>query len=268
MMDLYLWEMNQRSFDLLRQGGHFETLTKIDLTARFRIEEQQGLLVDDAESIASEWIIEVLESCPSLEHIMAKEIRGQHIIDSKPWVCHRLKKFEVLIRMELPEQSTTRVLYTENKKRQCHQVFERLSQLRQLKVLNISNLRLTRYGHVAPVTFPLDLRLGLGHLSTLKDLEWIGYQGHQNMRMAEVEWMLQHWRRLRKITGGRPSMKDSKTFGNMNVRCHLIMQALDVRKVEIPKEWRIVSTIVKQYMKSKGLEDVYDTDDDDEGEKE
>jgi hypothetical protein len=63
-------------------------------------------------------------------------------------------------------------------------------------------------------------------------------------------------------------MKGSKTFGNMNVRCYWIMQALDVRKVEIPMEWRAYGTNVEAYMKSKKLKAVYDTDDDDEGEKE
>ncbi|KAI8345565.1 hypothetical protein B0O80DRAFT_472670 [Mortierella sp. GBAus27b] len=110
--------------------------------------------------------------------------------------------------------------------------------------------------------------MGLGHLSTSRDLEWIGYQGPQRMRMVDVEWMLQHWTNLRKITGGRPTEKRSKTFGNTHVRCYTIMKALHDRIVEIPKEWWSYGRDVKGYMDKNGLKDVYDTDDDCEGESE
>ncbi|KAG0202689.1 hypothetical protein BGX31_003533, partial [Mortierella sp. GBA43] len=163
LMDLRIWVIDERSFDLLRQGGHFETLTKINLATHFLIVDQQESIIDGTQAIASKRIMEVLESCPSLEHIVAKEVKGQDIIDSKPWACHRLKTFEVLISMDLPEQSTTRVLYTEDEKRQCHQVFERLSQLRRLKVLNMRNQYLgcwERYLRRSPVCIPLDLRMG------------------------------------------------------------------------------------------------------------
>ncbi|KAI8345043.1 hypothetical protein B0O80DRAFT_534610 [Mortierella sp. GBAus27b] len=242
LMDLYLWAIDQRSFDLLRQGGHFETLTKINLATHFLIVDLQESFVDGTQATASKRIIEVLESCPSLEHIVAKEVKGQDIIDSKPWACHRLKTFEVLISMDIPEQSTTRVLYTEDEKRRCHQVFERLSQLRRLEVLNIRNQYpgyMERYLLRKPVCIPLDLRMGLGRLSTLRDLEWIGYQGPQNMRMVDVEWMLQHWSRLRKMTGGQPALKLSKTFGGTSVRCYLLRKALMARKVDFPVEGMI-----------------------------
>ncbi|KAI8345562.1 hypothetical protein B0O80DRAFT_534262 [Mortierella sp. GBAus27b] len=265
LMDLCLWALTQRSFDLLREGGHFETLTKINLTTQFMTVDQQESIIDGTQATASKRIIEVLESCPSLEHIVAKEVKGQDIIDSKPWACHRLKTFEVLISMDLPEQSTTRVLYTEDEKRQCHQVFERLSQLRRLKVLNMRNQYQGRCLRGSPVCIPLDLRMGLGRLSTLRDLEWIGYQGPQNMRMVDVEWMLQHWSRLRKMTGRKPALKRSKTFGGTSVRCYLLRKALMARKVDVPMEWMFYVTNVERYMKSNGLETVYDTDDDDEG---
>jgi hypothetical protein len=43
--------------------------------------------------------------------------------------------------------------------------------------------------------------MGLGHLSTLQNLELIGYHGSQEIRLADVKWMLQHWKNLRRITG-------------------------------------------------------------------
>jgi hypothetical protein len=260
LLDLYTWAVNQQSFDLLQQG-HFKTLTKVDLSVNFLIPNQQGSIIDDSKAAASKRIIGVLESCPSLEHIVATAIIGQDIIDSKPWMCQRLKKFEVLVGMDLTNQHTSGggAVYTEDEKRQGHLIFERLSQLRQLKVLNLRNRSLAHFQNETPVTLPLDLRLGLGRLSTLRDLEWIGYQGSQWMRMADMEWMLQHWSKLRKITGGRPTLKRSKTFGNTNVRCHLIKKALKARKVE--SRWTHDEDVI-EYMKKKGLDAAYDTDDD------
>ncbi|KAI8345563.1 hypothetical protein B0O80DRAFT_270295 [Mortierella sp. GBAus27b] len=270
-LDLHIGTMDQRSFDIVREGGYFKTLNKIDLNVPFLTQDHLGSIVSETRETSSKRIREVLESCPSLEHITGTAISGQDIIDSEPWACHRLKTFVVLISMNLTRQSTTttrRVEYTEDEKKQCHQVFERLSQLRQLQVLDMRNPFLARFQHDPHATLPLDLRMGLGRLSTLKDLEWIGYQGYQNMRMVDMEWMLRHWSKLNKITGGQPTEKRSKTFGNTNVRCHLLTKALHARSVEIPMDWWVFGNDARVYMSNRGLKDVYDTDDDDEGEKE
>jgi hypothetical protein len=263
LLDLDRGAIGPQSLDLLRQGGHFETLIKVDLTIWHMsrgCHRPMSVVV-----AASKRIREVLESCSSLEHIAGSAISGQDIIDSKPWVCHRLKKFEVLISMDLTKQKPRRAEYTKDEKRKCHQVFERLSQLRQLKVLDMSGNRCI---YTTSITLPLELRMGLGHLSTLRNLELIGYQGRQRMRMVDVEWMLQHWTKFRMIAGGPPTEKQSKTFGGTNVRCYLFRKILMARKVDVPKEWKAYETNVEEYMKSNGLEDVYDTDDDGEGESE
>ncbi|KAG0215193.1 hypothetical protein BGX31_000899 [Mortierella sp. GBA43] len=263
-LDLYLEAVDQVSFDLLRKGGHFETLTKVDLSVPLRTPDHQGSMAYKIGVAPSKWIREVLESCPSLEHIAGTTISGQDIIDSQLWVCHRLKKFEVLICMDITKPQTARAVYTEDDKRQCHQVFERLSQLRQLKVLNMGTPFLLGNLNETPVTLPLDLRMGLGHLSTLRDLEWIEYHGTQRMRLVDVEWMLRHWTKLRAVKGEQPTMKISKTFGHTNVRCHLIRDALEAHKVEVPTYWWTYELDVVEYMMNNGLGVVYDTDDDDD----
>ncbi|KAI8345570.1 hypothetical protein B0O80DRAFT_504251 [Mortierella sp. GBAus27b] len=265
-LDLHIETMDQESFDLLRGGGHFGTLTKLDLSIPPMVLYLQEFNNDTAAA-ASKRIREILESCPSLEHIVGTVITGQDIIDSKPWACHRLKKFEVMISLHLTEQST-RIECTKDEKGRCHLVFERLSQLRQLKVLNMKIPTMSRYRRETLGAPPLDLRMGLGRLSTLRDLEWLGYQGDQRMRIVDVEWMLQHWTKLRTIIGGRPSTKLSKTFGNANVRCYLIMKALKAHKVGIPEDWRTDDMDVLDDMMENGLEAVFDTDDDSEGESE
>jgi hypothetical protein len=246
-LDLKITSIPQESFDLLRKGGHFETLTKLDLGIPHMEEYLDALTVNGVDAAISKRIRAVLESCPSLEHFSGRSISGQDIIDSQPWVCHRLKTFEVLICMDITKQQTawTETEYTEDDRRQCHQVFERLSQLRQLKVLNIYNWYLSEI----PVTLPLDLRMGLGHLSTLRDLEWLGYDETQNMRLVDVGWMLQHWTKLRKMTGGLPTMKCSQKFEKKNVQFYLAMKALATRRVEVPERWKAYEKDVKLYIK-------------------
>ncbi|KAI8345569.1 hypothetical protein B0O80DRAFT_534268 [Mortierella sp. GBAus27b] len=265
-LDLHIDTMDQESFDLLREGGHFGTLTKVNLSISPMVLYIQEFNNDTAVA-ASKMIREILESCPSLEHIAGTVVTGQDIIDSKPWACHRLKKFEVMISLYLPEQSTPTEC-TKDEKRRCHLVFERLSQLRQLKVLNTKVPTLARYLMQALVTLPLDLRMGLGRLSTLTDLESVGYEGGQRMRVVDVEWMLQHWTKLRTIIGGRPIKKVSKRLGNANVRCDLIMKALKARKVRIATSWWTDDMDVSEDMGEHGMDIVYDTDDDSEGESE
>ncbi|KAG0202171.1 hypothetical protein BGX31_003660, partial [Mortierella sp. GBA43] len=145
-------------------------------------------------------------------------------------------------------------------KRQCYQVFERLGLLRRLDVLTLNSPNLGRFRELKLVPLPLEPQMGLGHLSTLRDLKWIGYHGFQDIRMVDMEWMLQHWNRLRKITGEQIAMKLSKTFGNMPVRSYLIMEALRARRVEVPESWSTIDREVTEYMNRRRLAAVCDTD--------
>ncbi|KAI8352392.1 hypothetical protein B0O80DRAFT_454430 [Mortierella sp. GBAus27b] len=264
VLDLKINTVEEQAFVLLQAGGHFGTLTKMDLTLSPLTDEQLQnggpSIINVIATQVSKWTITVFESCPLLEHIVATVIHARDIIDSKPWVCHRLKKFEAMINMDIIKQSSTQTTYTADDKRQCYQVFERLGLLRQLNVLNLNSPNLGRFRELKLVSLPLELRMGLGHLSTLRDLEWIGYHGFQDIRMVDMEWMLQHWNRLRKITGEWIAMKLSKTFGNMPVRSYLIMEALRARKVEVPESWSTIDREVTEYMNRRRLAAVCDTD--------
>ncbi|KAI8345581.1 hypothetical protein B0O80DRAFT_491693 [Mortierella sp. GBAus27b] len=243
-LDLQTKTMEQGSFDLLRKGGHFKTLTKVDLSVWPPSRDE----VNGVDVAASKRIREVLESCPSLEHIVGTSISGRDIIDSQPWVCHRLKMFAMLICMDITKQTPrAKAEYTEHDKRQCHQVLERLGQMKQLEVLNMSNYDLMIAPLRPPVILPLDLRMGLEHLSTLRDLEWLGVDGTLNMRLVDVEWMLQHWTKLRKMTGKPFTVRDSWFLRDNNVQVYLIMKALAARKVEVPEQWKAYEKQVKKH---------------------
>ncbi|KAI8345047.1 hypothetical protein B0O80DRAFT_475900 [Mortierella sp. GBAus27b] len=251
VLDLKINTVEEQAFVLLQAGGHFGTLTKMDLTLSPLTDEQLQnggpSIINVIAAQVSKWTITVFESCPLLEHIVAT-------------VCHRLKKFEAMINMDIIKQSSTQTTYTADDKRQCYQVFERLGLLRRLDVLTLNSPNLGRFRELKLVPLPLEPQMGLGHLSTLRDLKWIGYHGFQDIRMVDMEWMLQHWNRLRKITGEQIAMKLSKTFGNMPVRSYLIMEALRARRVEVPESWSTIDREVTEYMNRRRLAAVCDTD--------
>ncbi|KAG0209858.1 hypothetical protein BGX31_002021, partial [Mortierella sp. GBA43] len=224
-LDIDLISHDPTTFDLLRKN-HFRTLKTIDLLLA---------KVSDAPG-CSLWVQEILESCPALECLKAKFISSRDIINGKPWVCHRLKVFQVLINMDFEdrpvERGRRRPTFTEDEERMCHKVFGQLSRMRFLETLDMG------YYDFQPLeskvfVLPLELRLGLGQLSPLKDIVNIKFHGYQDMRMIDIQWMLDHWPCLRMIIG-KLSAKRSKTFGNLLVRDHLLKAALATRLVITP----------------------------------
>ncbi|KAG0211409.1 hypothetical protein BGX31_001676 [Mortierella sp. GBA43] len=140
--DLNIRYFEVQTFDLYRERGHFATLTKVDLTSSPST-STIPLPGTPITAVVSEQVQEVLESCPMLEHIVALIVNAQDIVQGKPWVCHRLRKFEVIINMEFSDNSRsqegtrTRIKYSEDDKTLCDQIFERLSQLSQLTALDM-----------------------------------------------------------------------------------------------------------------------------------
>lgn len=262
-LDLKLIQLEPPTFDLLRQY-HFKTLFKVNLTLA------QDLISDPWMFSATggpKWVQEVLESCPMLEHIVAKIITATEIVNGKSWTCHRLKVFQVMIDMEFKdkasERGSKRPHFTEAEVRQSHEVFRQLGQLKQLKVLDL------RYsGFRKTVQLPLELRMGLAQLSDLKDMEMVGFIGSLDLRMVDLEWMLQHWPCLKRMLRGRLSNKRSKSFGNKFVRDYLFMQMLDSRGIQTGRRWEDDDSQVKILMRRNCIEAVYDSESESESESE
>ncbi|KAK3823474.1 MAG: hypothetical protein J3Q66DRAFT_331951 [Benniella sp.] len=228
VLDIGIERFGLDVFDLLRQG-HFKTLTKVDLSSA---------IVEDDEAVGvPQWVQEVLTSCPFLECVVARAISAQDIADGQPWVCLGLKEFRVMINMEFKKSNRgpERPKLTETQQGLCRAVYRQLGRLEQLRVLDMRrldwDLHMMRY---APL--PLELRLGLGELSRLKDIEMIGFHRYQDMRKADVEWMLQQWPYLSAIYGKYLSNKPSRTFGGEYVRNHLLMRMLESRGVEFERD--------------------------------
>ncbi|KAK3823425.1 MAG: hypothetical protein J3Q66DRAFT_366571 [Benniella sp.] len=169
VLDLQLDYLETDSFTLLRQD-HFKTLTKVDLSRANNGSSNPSSLPGEAP----EWVQEVLESCPSLKSIDAKIITAQDIMKGKPWVCLRLEEFNVMINMEFKgrtlERGPKRPKYTEDEEHQCRAVYEQLGRLTQLKSLDMFHYR-GRSRAETTVSLPLELRMGLGQLCRLKNME-------------------------------------------------------------------------------------------------
>ncbi|KAG0198766.1 hypothetical protein BGX31_004472, partial [Mortierella sp. GBA43] len=170
-LDVNVQRLEGKTFNLYRELGHFKTLTKVVL-------ELPNIPESSLGSVISKQVQEVLESCPLLEHIEAVNITAQDIIQGKPWVCHRLKVFQVMIGLELSDSNHVQaggragIKYTKDQRTQFRHIFERLGQLKQLTVLDMRLDNWDLYRRYTKFTsLPLRLSMGLGHLSTLKNLE-------------------------------------------------------------------------------------------------
>jgi len=263
VLDLNLRCLGADSFTLLRQS-HFKTLTKVNL---LQAKNSTSDPSNSPEDSVSGWVQEVLESCPSLERIVARIITAQDIMNGQPWVCLRLEEFKVMIDMEFKgralERGPKRPKYTEDEENQCRAIYGQLGRLTQLRSLNM------HYWSWSPdrntiFPLPLELRVGLGQLCRLKDIERIDYYGSQDMRMVDLEWMLQHWPHLQLLHGDRLSDKRSKTFGNLFVRHFLLSSTFQSQRVGASVWARNAGDTELRLVKgTNGITDFFDSDSDD-----
>ncbi|KAG0257542.1 hypothetical protein BG011_003901 [Mortierella polycephala] len=138
---------------------------------------------------------EVMARCPGLKRFEARYILAEDIChpSSRPWVCDRLEHLSVFIAK--PEGSPEG----------CDRmIFERLSRLSRLSQLSLGGIfRLERpeaeiLGRAAQGwSVDLTLNSGLGLLSSFTRLQRFEFKGTQqpNVRVKEVEWMVEHWKR-------------------------------------------------------------------------
>ncbi|KAI8352415.1 hypothetical protein B0O80DRAFT_530343 [Mortierella sp. GBAus27b] len=217
--------LEEQTFNLYRERGHIATLTKIDLT-RTAVAQLPG-----SDTLVSKQVQEVLESCPMLEHIVAGMLNTEDIIQGRPWVCHQLRIFEVPINSHEWDREREHSKYSEDEKNLCRQIFERLGQLNRLTSLNMGRNPCHWSTQIKLTGLPFRLKMGLGYLSTLKNLKRLEFHGSMNIRIGDVEWMMQHWKNLRMITGDL-TVKWTKTRGGEpDERTTLVIETLRARGV-------------------------------------
>ncbi|KAF9997791.1 hypothetical protein BGZ65_006638, partial [Modicella reniformis] len=160
--------------DLLRP--HFLTLTDLDLAYN-----------NNATSAMAQ---EIMSSCPLLVTFRAPQIEAMDIVEGHPWVCFGIQQLRTLIHFNSITIRQVQPI-----------VFDQLSRLTRLEVLNLSYLDPmgVRFGDDL-----LDLRLesGLDKLSSLRLLRVIEFPStKQSMDEQEIDWILEHWKFLRRIDG-------------------------------------------------------------------
>ncbi|KAK3810185.1 MAG: hypothetical protein J3Q66DRAFT_64169 [Benniella sp.] len=147
-------------------------------------------------SVTCPMVQEVLSSCPSLQYLSATRIDAALVAEGKPWVCLGLQVLDLDFSFN---PSTTHIIQP--------LLFDQLARLTRLQELYLR--RKPVYGwkedaSASPFHEAIDLRLenGLYKLSTLRSLRVIDY-GHSKQRMEdqEIDWILEHWRRLKLISG-------------------------------------------------------------------
>ncbi|KAF8939906.1 hypothetical protein BGZ58_008417 [Dissophora ornata] len=167
----------------------------------------------DAREMQSAWIQRILCSCSGLRQFRATEMNAQDVIrpfqgtdstssvssssaaNSRPsssiptsgWVCLQLREFQVSIIMNNSLQDQLLV-------------YDQLSQLTQLQILSLGGNSLSTWFRLE--TLDLSLSSGFDRLRTLQELREFNfsYMAH-NLGMNEVEFMMEHWKKLRKVIG-------------------------------------------------------------------
>ncbi|KAG0052758.1 hypothetical protein BGZ83_002162 [Gryganskiella cystojenkinii] len=181
--------------------NHASTLTTVDLSF--------------SPTITGELSHEIMCALPNLESLKVPTIKDRDLVrDRRPWICHRLQHltigFQFVVESRtlfspLSSSSSSSLPEKDNRK----MVFERLGTLRFLKTLNIRELDYD----VQPLGgLRFQLKDGLDFLKTLQQLEELElWNGNQELSKTDVQWMVDHWPRLRILFGKLHSSKVSST---------------------------------------------------------
>ncbi|KAF9363056.1 hypothetical protein BGX34_005003 [Mortierella sp. NVP85] len=161
-------------------GLHFSNLVTLDFSSCL--------------SAISPAVRDALCHCPKLEVLVAGTVFAKDIAEGGPWACLQLQRLHVCFWIGESEQDLQPL------------IFGRLSALVRLCNLTMS-CPIERGNDGGVLEFRLDK--GMGHLATLQQLSWICFEKMPfedvlympQIGMEEVEWMVDNWKNLRKITG-------------------------------------------------------------------
>ncbi|KAG0222662.1 hypothetical protein B0O80DRAFT_503677 [Mortierella sp. GBAus27b] len=142
-------------------------------------------------SLHSSMAQEFLSSCPLLETLRAPSIHAQDVAGGVPWVCLRLKVLNLVFRFESKNDELQPLVFNQ---------LSRLVRLEELRILE----------HYTGQGLKLRLECGLGKLSTLRSLHTIDFEyTAQHMDNPEIDWILEHWKSLRRMKGTRNIYRSS-----------------------------------------------------------
>ncbi|KAF9359096.1 hypothetical protein BGX34_008542 [Mortierella sp. NVP85] len=164
--------LEEQGSEALRR--HFATLVSLSL--------------EDCRSVRGSAIRDILFSCPRLEILRAKIVRGRDVASGGPWVCQRLRELSIGF------------VFGESELGLQQEVFRRLSTLTRLEQLVILGED-ALFGGDRMLEFRLEN--GMEQLASLQQLIAIGFgdTSPPQMGQRDVIWMLANWKKLRTIAG-------------------------------------------------------------------
>ncbi|KAG0274965.1 hypothetical protein BGZ95_009305, partial [Linnemannia exigua] len=176
------WRMARTNFGpaaLFAMERHFSTIRQLDLRA--------------CESLTSPMIQHLLCSIPTLEYFLADRLCAHHILQDPIWPCSpRLKTLRVFIDMDVTKDVTSAEF-----KAQELAVFDRLSMLKELSVLQISRNIAGPVQSTGMRALRLKVSAGLTRMGSLRQLEELSFIPGQQMEEEDVEWILKSFPRLK-----------------------------------------------------------------------
>ncbi|KAF9138258.1 hypothetical protein BGX30_009340 [Mortierella sp. GBA39] len=185
MPRLESWRTTKSGFGpvaLAAMERHFLTIREIDLRA--------------CESLTSPMIQHLLHSIPTLEYFSADRLCADDILQDPVWLCSpRLKTLMLFIDMGVSKDVTS-----DEFKAQQMAVFDRLSMLRDLTVLQISRIVAGPLKPPAMRALRLQLSAGMTRLDRLRQLEELSFIPGQVMEEEDVEWILKSFPRLKAMS--------------------------------------------------------------------
>lgn len=163
---------------------HFPHLTKLDIS-------------NNAISLGR-FIVDILQQCPQLESLRTDKIAIDYFMDGEPWACERsLKVLEVCFEISPWKTEAGQ-----------EALLERLSRLSNLERLDLCDRE------TLDNVLTLDFRLekGLERLGALRRLEELKINRTiQELTNQDVEWIIKHWRNLKRLEGVLNTMSMAET---------------------------------------------------------
>ncbi|KAG0340785.1 hypothetical protein BG004_006279 [Podila humilis] len=196
------------------RGPHMQVINVLDCSDVTKVESQALLM-----------------GCPALKEFYAPVVSALGMLGSK-WVCTGLEVLDICIadidQLPSPSYPRHRAVYTQ------------LSVLAKLQVLRLGDLGFASVpdrriaivpGYIEPrsaspqdrqqqnhqLKYVLDMRLesGLGLLSTLTKLRELNVvKLHAAMEFADLQWIVQNWRRLRVVVGSVHPQEQQRDLSN------------------------------------------------------
>lgn len=177
-------------------------------------------LEPDGIDAQSEFLQEVMESCPKLQVLRAGMFSVRHMRHGKEWVCLGLKELAVHVDLESDRDGAVinknvhkDPAYWNKYSSSRRYVFARLGKLTELVELDTSmphyfSGRGMSYAHLSHSyrhpywTLDYQLPHGLDELAGLKKLERLCFSNtYQDLLQTDLEWMIENWPRLKVVTG-------------------------------------------------------------------